>query len=169
MSPPSSCFFTAWLILRPWKWSRHVLPKGRLAPCELHSVIFRKIEHLIKKFCGRNILFFEAEGARLVLKDLIIHVYTSCSRLVVRQIYHTFLPLTLILLLSETGTPVPWGELQQQCLENCNDYDFENISVDKPRVLREIGGSGEPQVLLYFKYYLQLCRSSVPQYFSFLA
>jgi hypothetical protein len=60
MSPPSSgsrnnpskklaelatCFnrFLAWLILRPWSWSRHVLPKRRLTFSGLHGVTSQKI------------------------------------------------------------------------------------------------------------------------------
>jgi hypothetical protein len=27
---PSSCWFLAWLILRPWRWRRHIPPKRQL-------------------------------------------------------------------------------------------------------------------------------------------
>jgi hypothetical protein len=38
----SCCFLFAWLILRPWKWRRHVPPKHRLTFNGLHGVISQK-------------------------------------------------------------------------------------------------------------------------------
>jgi hypothetical protein len=47
-SKKSSCWFLAWLILRPWKWRRHVPPKRRLTFGGLHSVICYKIKLFIQ-------------------------------------------------------------------------------------------------------------------------
>jgi hypothetical protein len=45
-SVTSIVFFT-WLILRPWRWRRHIPPKRRFNLNELHSFIYRKIEFFI--------------------------------------------------------------------------------------------------------------------------
>jgi hypothetical protein len=42
--PPAWCSFLAWLILRPWKWRRHVPQKRQLTFNGLHGVISQKIE-----------------------------------------------------------------------------------------------------------------------------
>jgi hypothetical protein len=42
-----SRWFLAWLILRPWRWRRHVLPKRRLTFSGLYGVIYQKIELFI--------------------------------------------------------------------------------------------------------------------------
>jgi hypothetical protein len=40
----TSRWFLAWLILRPWRWRRHVPPKRLLAFNGIHSVISQKTE-----------------------------------------------------------------------------------------------------------------------------
>jgi hypothetical protein len=42
--PPASRWFLAWLILRPWRLRRYVLPKRRLTFNGLHGVTSQKIE-----------------------------------------------------------------------------------------------------------------------------
>jgi hypothetical protein len=44
---PASRWFLDWLILRPWRWRRHVLPKRRLTMNVLHGVMYQKIEFFI--------------------------------------------------------------------------------------------------------------------------
>jgi hypothetical protein len=44
---PASCWFLVRLILRPWRWRRHVPPKHRLIFNGLHDVISQKIEFFI--------------------------------------------------------------------------------------------------------------------------
>jgi hypothetical protein len=41
---PVSRWFLVWLILRPWRWMKHVLRKRRLTFSGLHGVISQKIE-----------------------------------------------------------------------------------------------------------------------------
>jgi hypothetical protein len=41
--PFASFWFLAWLILRPWRWRRHVLPKRQSTFNGLHGVIAQKI------------------------------------------------------------------------------------------------------------------------------
>jgi hypothetical protein len=43
-SLPTSRRFLSWLILPPWRWRRHVLPKRRLSFNGLYGVIFQKID-----------------------------------------------------------------------------------------------------------------------------
>jgi hypothetical protein len=38
------CWFLAWLILRLWRWKRHVLPARRFTSSRLHEIISQKIE-----------------------------------------------------------------------------------------------------------------------------
>jgi hypothetical protein len=41
---PASCWFLAWLFLRPWGWERHISPKRQLILNGLRGVIFQQIE-----------------------------------------------------------------------------------------------------------------------------
>jgi hypothetical protein len=41
---PALCWFLAWLILWPWRWTRYVPPKRWLTFSGLHGVISQKIE-----------------------------------------------------------------------------------------------------------------------------
>jgi hypothetical protein len=47
---PAFTLVFAWLIIRPWRWRRHVPPKSRLALKGLHGVISQKKE------CNRSLL-----------------------------------------------------------------------------------------------------------------
>jgi hypothetical protein len=40
---PASCWFLAWFILQPWRWSRYVPPRCRLTFIGLHGVIFQNM------------------------------------------------------------------------------------------------------------------------------
>jgi hypothetical protein len=40
----TSCLFLAWLLLRLWKWRRHIPPKCQLTFNALHYVVAQKIE-----------------------------------------------------------------------------------------------------------------------------
>jgi hypothetical protein len=42
-TPPASSWFLAWLILQPWRWRRHVLPKHRWTSAEWHDSPTHKI------------------------------------------------------------------------------------------------------------------------------
>jgi hypothetical protein len=45
---PDSCWFLAWLIIRPWRWTRHFHPKSRLTFSGLHGSIYWKIKLLTR-------------------------------------------------------------------------------------------------------------------------
>lgn len=44
---PTSCWFHAWLILQPWRWRWHVLPKCQSTFTWLHGIVLQNIELLI--------------------------------------------------------------------------------------------------------------------------
>jgi hypothetical protein len=50
-----SCLFLAWLILRPWRWRRHVPPKHRFTFNGLHGVISQKTELFNVTLCSANL------------------------------------------------------------------------------------------------------------------
>jgi hypothetical protein len=52
---PASCWFLVWLILRPWRWRRHVPPKRLLTFNRLHGVVSQRIE-----LFSQMRLFFDA-------------------------------------------------------------------------------------------------------------
>jgi hypothetical protein len=45
---PGSYWYLCWLILRLWRWRRHVPPKRQLAYNGLHGVVYQKIELFYK-------------------------------------------------------------------------------------------------------------------------
>jgi hypothetical protein len=62
----TQCWFVAWLILRPWRWRRHVLPKRRLIFSGLHGVISQKIKLVYKGYfvCVKLLPDFTASHPR---------------------------------------------------------------------------------------------------------
>jgi hypothetical protein len=46
---PASCWFFAWLILRPWRWRRLVPPKSRLTFNVLHGVVTQNMNFSRRK------------------------------------------------------------------------------------------------------------------------
>jgi hypothetical protein len=44
---PASCWFFDWLIVRPWRWMRHVPLKLRLTFNGLYSIISQKVKFFI--------------------------------------------------------------------------------------------------------------------------
>jgi hypothetical protein len=51
-----SLWFLPWLILRPWRWRRHIPPKRLLTLNGLHGFIFQKMESL--KLCACFIFIY---------------------------------------------------------------------------------------------------------------
>jgi hypothetical protein len=54
--PHPSPWFLAWLILRPWKWRRHVPTKRRLTFSGPHGVIYQKTELFLTQSCLSKIV-----------------------------------------------------------------------------------------------------------------
>jgi hypothetical protein len=69
---PTTSWFLAWPILRPWKWKRHVPPKRRLFFNGLHGVISQKKEVFEK-------INFQNTKRNTFLKEWIIYGLTSFS------------------------------------------------------------------------------------------
>jgi hypothetical protein len=61
----ASCWFLAWLFLRPWKWKRHVSPRLQLIFNGLHGLISQKIWHYQHPLtCGFSASSETCEGSQ---------------------------------------------------------------------------------------------------------
>jgi hypothetical protein len=77
-----SCWFPDWFFLRPWRWTRRVPVKCRLALHRLHGVISHKIEVFIKllrepqilHMCDKISCPYKTEGKIIILFDLIFRL-----------------------------------------------------------------------------------------------
>jgi hypothetical protein len=80
---------TAWLILRPWRWRRHIPLKRRLTFIGLHGLISQKTELFLSLFCVGGIVLYE----------ILFRSLTTVDKAV---LYFSFLGAFLINLRSET-------------------------------------------------------------------
>jgi hypothetical protein len=91
---PVSCWFTAWLILRPWRWRRHVYPKRWLISNRLHGVSSQMASFFSNNYVYKSTQTHTQKLAHVNIRILInVCVYSitfvcilhTCVRVMVRM------------------------------------------------------------------------------------